>query len=245
MVPRRCREVNARLRGRGHYQFGLTAAGRARRCTGDALRMRRRTKRWGIRIGALVLVVAATLIVYRAVASQMGPPLRPWHTFVPHDAACRGNRRHADWPACMAAEDRVFDEVRPQVTDRLDAQDRTPRNRYFADSPIYPGHFTQDWNRSYVLEPDGPPRGAVVLLHGLTDSPYSLRHIARRYRDARLRRDRHPAARATARCRPALTDVEWEDWVAATRLAVREARRRARPDCRCTWSAFPTAARWR
>jgi len=34
-----------------------------------------------------------------------------------------------------------------------------------------------------VLEPDGAPRGVVVLLHGLTDSPYSQRHIARLYRD--------------------------------------------------------------
>ena len=42
-----------------------------------------------------------------------------------------------------------------------------------------PGHFADDWNRTHVLEPDGPPVGAVVLLHGLTDAPYSGRHIGR------------------------------------------------------------------
>jgi alpha-beta hydrolase superfamily lysophospholipase len=34
-----------------------------------------------------------------------------------------------------------------------------------------------------VLEPDGKPVGVAVFLHGLTDSPHSLRHIAKRYRD--------------------------------------------------------------
>ena len=61
--------------------------------------------------------------------------------------------------------------------------ERVPVNRYFEGSPVYPESFSQDWNRSYVLEPDAAPVGAVVFLHGLTDSPYSLRHIARRYRE--------------------------------------------------------------
>ena len=50
-----------------------------------------------------------------------------------------------------------------------------------------------------MLEPDGPPVGAVVLLHGLTDSPYSLRHIAAALPRPRLRRRRHPAAGARHR----------------------------------------------
>jgi len=65
----------------------------------------------------------------------------------------------------------------------------------------------------------------VVLLHGLTDSPYSLRHIARRYAEhgfvaIGIRIPGHGTVPA------GLTDVRWEDWAAATRLAVREARRR-------------------
>ena len=31
--------------------------------------------------------------------------------------------------------------------------------------------------RSHLLLPDGPVRGGVVMLHGLTDAPYSLRSI--------------------------------------------------------------------
>ena len=128
----------------------------------------------------------------------------------------------------MAAEAKIFDDVRREVSQELETGDRVPANRYFDGSPVYPPHFAQDFNRSFVLEPEGKPIGAVVLLHGLTDSPYSQRHIARFYRD-------HgflaivPRLPAHGTVPAALTDVEWEDWAAATRLAVREARRRIEP----------------
>src|SRR5271169_5847191 len=143
--------------------------------------MRRAFIRWSRRAVLLSLVVVTTLILYRAVDSQRGPPLEPWHTFVPNEAHAAAIDQ-MDWLEWMAAESRVFDQVKTEVSDRLEDRDQTLDNRYFTASPLYPGHFVRDWNRSYVLMPDGPPRGAVVLLHGLTDSPYSLRHVARRYR---------------------------------------------------------------
>jgi alpha-beta hydrolase superfamily lysophospholipase len=176
---------------------------------------------------ALALLGASllTLLAVRAYDSQRGPPLELWHTFVPHEMTA-DQIRESDWERYVAAEDRLFDEVRKNVTDKLEPESRTAANRYFADSPLYPGHFAQDWNRSYVIEPAGPPAGAVVLLHGLTDSPYSLRHIARRYAAdgyvaVAIRLPGHGTVPS------GLTDVEWEQWSEATRLAVREARRRS------------------
>ncbi|XPL51663.1 alpha/beta hydrolase [Enterobacter cloacae subsp. cloacae] len=60
-----------------------------------------------------------------------------------------------------------------------------------------------------------------MLLHGLTDSPYSLQHIARLYQKEGfvaigIRLPAHGTVPG------ALTDVKWQDWLAATRLAVRE-----------------------
>lgn len=175
----------------------------------------------------LLAVVAATLLGVRAYDSQSGPPLELWHTVVPHELRASEIDK-ADWTTYLRAEEAAFREVRAEVVDKVDGDGRSISNRYFAASPIYPGSFAQDWNRSYILEPEGPPAGAVVLLHGLTDSPFSLRHIARRYRDrgfvvVGIRLPAHGTVPA------ALTDVEWEDWDAATRLAVREARRRAGP----------------
>jgi len=175
----------------------------------------------------LLAVILLTVLAVRAYDSQRGPPLELWHTYVPHEMTAAEIAK-ADWTQYLAAEQKIFSEVRTQVTDKLDPESREPGNRYFAGSPIYPGNFAQDWNRSYVLEPAGAPVGAVVLLHGLTDSPYSLRHIARRYRDdgyvaIAIRLPGHGTVPS------GLTDVEWEQWLAATHLAVKEARRRTGP----------------
>jgi alpha-beta hydrolase superfamily lysophospholipase len=175
----------------------------------------------------LLVVAAAAVLAARAWDAQRGPPLELWHTYVPHDLHA-AEVDNTDWASYLRHEDAILRDVRREVVDKIDEEARTPGNRYFAGSPIYPGNFQQDFNRSYILEPEGPPVGAVVMLHGLTDSPYSLRHIARRYRDAgfvaiAIRMPAHGTVPA------ALTDVEWEDWDAATRLSVREARRRVGP----------------
>ena len=81
-----------------------------------------------------------------------------------------------------------------------------------------------------MLVPEGTaPRGAVVLLHGLTDAPYSMRHLAIRYRDQGFvaivpRMPGHGTVPG------GLTKADWQHWMAATRLAVREARARTAPD---------------
>ncbi|HEY2875159.1 MAG TPA: alpha/beta fold hydrolase [Reyranella sp.] len=179
----------------------------------------------------LAVVVAGAILVFRVWDTQRGPPLEPWHTYVPDDMRAAEIDK-SDWSAYLKREEKIFSDVRREVVDKVSVETAGPVNRYYAGSAIYPGRFKQDFNRSYILEPDGPPatavRGAVVLLHGLTDSPYSLRHIARLYRDhgfvaIAIRLPAHGTVPA------ALTDVEWEDWDAATRLAVREARRRIGP----------------
>ncbi|WP_431267596.1 alpha/beta hydrolase [Dankookia sp. P2] len=178
-------------------------------------------------LGAAMLVVA--LLALRIWDSQRGPPLAPWHLVVPEELRAAALDA-ADWPAYLASEAAAFATVRQKVTEALAPEDQVPANRYFAGSPLYPANFAQDWNRSFVLEPTGgEPLGAVVLLHGLTDAPFSLRHIGARYRDrgwvvVGIRLPGHGTVPA------GLTDVTWEDWQAATRLAVREARRRVGPD---------------
>ncbi|MCO5122219.1 MAG: alpha/beta hydrolase [Rhizobacter sp.] len=184
-----------------------------------------RTLKW-----TAILLLAALLLVlaWSAFMARRGPPLELWHTFEPHELSAAQIDK-ADWAQYLAAEAKAFDEVRSEVTDKLPPEARVNSNRYFADSPIYPGRFAQDWNRSYVLMPAGTPVGAVVLLHGLTDSPYSLRHIARRYVEdgfvaVAARMPGHGTVPA------GLAAVEWEQWTAATRLAVRHARQLAGPD---------------
>lgn len=180
-----------------------------------------KTAKWFLALLGLVLVTFLGVRIYN---SQRGPPLDVWHIYVPNELSPK-EIETADWRGYLEAEERIFDSLRINVSQKLTPEEQVPFNRYFEGSPVYPRHFSQDWNRSYLLEPAGPPAGAVVLLHGLTDSPYSLRHIASRYRDrgfvvVAIRLPAHGTVPA------ALTKVDWETWSAATRLAVREARRR-------------------
>jgi alpha-beta hydrolase superfamily lysophospholipase len=185
---------------------------------------------WKLARNALTWFVAGVLSVVlvfatvRAIGTLDGPPLLPWHTYVPSELDA-DELDATDWAGYLAAEQRLFDAVRADVWESLPPALQVPNNRFYPGSPLNPGRFAHDWNRSYVLEPEGAPRGVVVLLHGLTDAPYSLRNVAARYRDRGfvaigLRLPGHGTVPG------GLTRVRWEDWQAAARLALREARRR-------------------
>lgn len=159
---------------------------------------------------------------------QRSGELQPWHTFVPNEL-----REHeidrADWDDYINAENALFMEVHNNVVMKQTDQDTTSLNRYNPSSPVFPDTLPTDWNRSYIMRPQAEPRGAVVLLHGLTDSPYSLQHIARLYQKEGfvaigIRLPAHGTVPG------ALTDVKWQDWLAATRLAVREATKMTHAD---------------
>jgi alpha-beta hydrolase superfamily lysophospholipase len=180
---------------------------------------------------AILMAMVACLIVaglaFRAWDALRAPPLEPWHTYVPDEL----NADAIDatgWAGYLRAEERLFADVRREVFRAPDEGTAVPVNRYVTGSVVDPQIFGTDWNRSYVLEPEGEPTGAAVFLHGLTDAPYSLRHLAAVYRDRGfvaigIRLPGHGTVPA------ALTTVEWEDWMAAARLAVREAVLRAGP----------------
>jgi alpha-beta hydrolase superfamily lysophospholipase len=173
--------------------------------------------------GALgAATVLLVFLVARVVAMRGAPALEPWHTHVPDEPDAEAIDR-LDWAGYVALETRLLEAVATDLAGRLPDHDRVPINRYFAGSPVHPRRLPRDWNRSFVLAPEGRPVGAAVLLHGLTDSPYSMRHLAAAYR-ARgwlalaIRLPAHGTVPG------ALTRVHWRSWAAAARLAIREAR---------------------
>ncbi|XBS70905.1 alpha/beta hydrolase [Acerihabitans sp. KWT182] len=178
--------------------------------------------KWTIRLFWVLVIFVVAVFALRIFETQRGPQLQLWHTFVPEDMQADAIDK-ASWEEYIQAENALFQSVRENVTDKLPLEVRTPLNRYYSGSPIYPERFATNWNRSYIMLPDGAPKGAVVLLHGLTDTPYSLRHIAENYRQrgfvaVGIRLPAHGTVPG------ALTKVQWQDWAAATRLAVREAK---------------------
>ena len=169
----------------------------------------------------LALVLAAVFFAGRVAITQRSSPLQLWHTFVPTELDAQQIDR-ASWSAYIQRENDTMDEVQAAVSRQVPAEARTTANRYFDGSPMHPSHFKPDWNRSFILKPEGKPVGAVVLLHGLTDSPYSVRTLARSY-----------AAKGFIAVAPrlpghgtvpaGLTSAVWEDWMATARMAAREA----------------------
>lgn len=170
-----------------------------------------------------IVIIALTLLVIRVYDSQKGTPLALWHKVIPQELTAK-QITGASWDDYLKAEAGVFDYVKREVTDKLPISSQYSLNRYSAQSNNYPAHFNHDWNRSFLLKPEGPPKGAVALLHGLTDSPYSMRHLAYFYQAqgfvvVAIRMPAHGTVPA------ALSTVHWEDWLAATHLAVKEAQR--------------------
>ena len=173
----------------------------------------------------LLLLVLATILAVRAHDAFRGPPLPPWLAMAPEEA--RADAIDAmGWAQWQAEEARLFSEVAADLARELRPGDRIPQNRFWAESPVNPARLSRDWNRSFTLAPTGPARGAVVLLHGLTDGPYSLRHIAFFYQ-ARGFHVVAPRMPGHGTVPGGLTNVSLDQWQATARLAMREARARS------------------
>ena len=96
-----------------------------------------------------IAVVGIVMLAFRSYRAFNGPPLRPWHTFVPHELSA-DQLDVADWNRYLAQEDEIMASVRAEVSQKLAPDERLPINRYFEASPVYPEHFARNWNRSLI-----------------------------------------------------------------------------------------------
>ena len=182
---------------------------------------RRAARRWIIRLAWSALVVFATLVIGGALdARRRLPDLQPWHRVVPRDLRASDVTSSTTLDDYLRIEDAAFRAVHETIEQRLDPAWRLPANRYNPEGHSHPTRLGTDWNRTRILTPSGPPVGAVLLVHGLTDSPYSMRTIGERLREqgyhvVLLRVPGHGTVPA------GLTVATWEDWLAAVRVGAR------------------------
>lgn len=171
------------------------------------------------------LVATALVVLGSAFSARSLPELEPWHrwTFPAEPDAAR--LRDMDWPGYLRAEQAVFDELHAQLA----ADPRPGRYRYEVQSALGPRDGAVDWNRSQLLLPDGPVRGGALMLHGMTDSPYSLRHLAEVYR-AQGYVVLMPRLPGHGTAPSGLRSVIWTDWLATVELGARELRARVGED---------------
>lgn len=171
------------------------------------------------------LVVTGLVVLGSAINSRSLPDLEPWHRWTFEHEPDAGELRDMDWQDWLRVEQAVFDELQAFRA----AEPRPGRYRYEAQSSLGPRDGAVDWNRSQVFMPDGPVRGGALMLHGMSDSPYSLRHLAQVYL-ARGFVVVIPRMPGHGTAPSGLRDVQWTDWLAATELAAREVRARAGAD---------------
>ncbi|HSJ95427.1 MAG TPA: alpha/beta hydrolase, partial [Myxococcota bacterium] len=161
-----------------------------------------------------------------------GPEPMAWHETALQDFTAADAARITTLADYRELEDRLFAELRDRVYAPSAAGDRVAFNRFRPGSRSDPGIWPVNWNRSFHLEAApaaGGRRGVVLLLHGLTDAPYSLRsigeHLAGRgFEVVGLRLPGHGTAPS------GLVTFRVEDMQAAVRMAMLDLRRQAGPD---------------
>jgi alpha-beta hydrolase superfamily lysophospholipase len=179
----------------------------------------RRALKWLLYLAGLCVTVLVTIVLVFAFQARVRlADLKPWHQI---SLATEFHANRADAPKTFveyrALEERLFAEMRRRVLDDPAAADTQLLGRYTPGSIPARIALETPYNRSFELVP-AEIRGAALLVHGLSDSPYSVRALAdtlyaQGYYVLALRLPGHGTLPS------GLTDVSWRDWYAAVALA--------------------------
>ncbi len=167
------------------------------------------------------LLVAATLIVAYAVSLRDGPDLQWWHNEEISAEFHQSDQFEVTTLEQYLTRERVvFQELETLVDNHAPRQAKQRLNRYRKGNDSYPDKSGENLNRSSVLRP-AETVGGVLLLHGMTDSPYTLRSLAamfyaKGFYVLNLRMPGHGTLPAE------LDRVQWQDWLAAVQLGARD-----------------------
>jgi len=181
-------------------------------------------------LGGLVLVILVlvlpVLFVKAFIARKM-PDRKKWHEpSIIKDNLTHGNyKKFSDY---LEKEkkfmERIYNDV---VINDVNDGDEEAFNRYARNSICSPYREGKDLNCSFELTGKGEKKGGVLLVHGLTDSPYHLRSVAEIFAENGyyvicLRLPGHGTIPG------ALLDVKWEDWYGAVKFGVAMVRKEIR-----------------
>ncbi|MCK8603424.1 alpha/beta hydrolase [Desulfoferrobacter suflitae] len=148
-----------------------------------------------------------------------GPSLEPWHT---EALSAEFTAKEVDavrtFDDYRQLEGKLFAQLEEQVYLRVGTGPAYALVRYSSGSAADPQLYAPNWNRSFELATDSPVGGAL-LLHGMSDSPYTFRALGvalnqRKYWVVGLRLPGHGTAPS------GLLNITWEDMAAAVQLGM-------------------------
>ena len=166
--------------------------------------------------GMLGGVIAIVVVYVQFLQSR--PDLSVWH-HADLDEEFTVESDVSDFAQYLALEERLFAQLDELVYSKVAPGSPNRINRYRHGSLSDPERWPVNWNRSFVMNRDAPVAG-VLLLHGLSDSPYSMRALAQRLHKegasvVGLRIPGHGTAPS------GLVEIRWQDMAAAVRIAAR------------------------
>ncbi|MFK7852061.1 MAG: alpha/beta hydrolase [Akkermansiaceae bacterium] len=141
-----------------------------------------------------------------------------WHE-VDLDEEFTSRSKVENFDGYLELEERLFTQLRTEVYEKTPAGDDKTYDRFREGSAMDPESWETNWNRTFELVQDEAKAG-VLLLHGMSDSPYSLRHLGETFHEKGahvigLRIPGHGTAPS------GLVEVTWKDMVAAVELAAK------------------------
>jgi len=161
------------------------------------------------------------LLVLAIVFLNSKPDLFAWHTTV-LDQEFSYKMGFSRFDEYLEQEDKLFRQLDTLIKNDFVKYDRSSErgrfNRYAAGSLSSPERWVHNWNRTSSITLESP-QAAVLLLHGMSDSPYSMRNLALGLKQQgmaslSLRLPGHGTLPS------GLVGVKWEDMAAAVELAV-------------------------
>ncbi len=138
--------------------------------------------KWILRISfrlimAMIIIWFTIILLYASQARKKGE-LKLWHKIrLNSEFKAKDFDDKFTFTDYQKMENDLFNELQKKIYNGIDAADKHQFNRYNSDSPCNPDNFKQNYNRSYELIPE-KATGGVLLIHGLTDSPYSMKYLA-------------------------------------------------------------------
>ena len=186
----------------------------------------RRTARLAVRAVLLLAALAGAVAAgFAAQAWWRHPDLARWHTTELGGEFRAGPAAPRTFPEYLLLEQRLFGELERTVYGDAPAQPASPLERYAPGSLAAQIALGTPGNRSRELG-HAEPKGAAVMIHGLSDAPYSLAAVGQQLHERGfhvvwLRLPGHGTIPG------ALRHVDWEDWMAATALALAHAASKA------------------
>jgi len=165
-------------------------------------------------IGLMLMASVFLLLILFVVHAGKQPDLQPWH-FMDFPPDVLTDTDYSSFEEYLSAErvyiNGIYETLGSESTQKYIKY--TPGDIF---SPIFNG---ENLNASFILKPRGDEfKGGVLLVHGLSDSPYHMRSIGnflaeQGYYVIALRLPGHGTVPA------ALTDIRWQDWYQAVEFA--------------------------